>query len=115
MFCTGCGQQISNETRYCPQCGKQTSAYSEGSARSAYAPRKLFRLPYDRKIAGVCAGIARLLSLDVTLIRILTVAITAFTGFIPGIIAYIFAWIIMPVEEAPARTASDPLTASSGS
>ncbi len=107
MYCTGCGQELAGEARFCLKCGRETSGQGQSADSGRYdAPKKLFRLVYDKKIAGVCAGLSRLLNLDVTLVRILTVAVTAFTGFLPGIIAYIFAWIIMPVEEAPRRPSS---------
>jgi phage shock protein C len=54
----------------------------------------------DRKIAGVCAGFANHLDLDVTLVRILYVFLTFAAGIVPGIIAYVLAWIIMPEEPA---------------
>jgi phage shock protein PspC (stress-responsive transcriptional regulator) len=56
-----------------------------------------------KKIAGVCGGFARYLRLDVTLVRIvwLLTALTCGVGFI----AYIVAWIAMPVENARASMA----------
>jgi phage shock protein PspC (stress-responsive transcriptional regulator) len=49
----------------------------------------------EKKIAGVCAGIARYLQMDVTLVRIL---VAIFTLYPPGmgLIFYIVCWIIMP-------------------
>jgi phage shock protein PspC (stress-responsive transcriptional regulator) len=49
----------------------------------------------EKKIAGVCAGIARYLQMDVTLVRIL---VAIFTVYPPGLglIFYIVCWIIMP-------------------
>jgi phage shock protein PspC (stress-responsive transcriptional regulator) len=62
-----------------------------------YAPRRLFRLAYDKQIGGVCAGLARYLDMDVTLIRILVAAGAIFSvGTV--ILAYLFAWAIMPVD-----------------
>jgi phage shock protein PspC (stress-responsive transcriptional regulator) len=51
---------------------------------------------HEKKIAGVCAGFARYLEVDVTLVRIvwLLVALVAGTGFI----AYIVGWIAMPKD-----------------
>jgi len=58
----------------------------------------MMRSRTDRKIAGVCAGLAHYLGLDVALGGVLTVLITFAVGFFPGLIAYIVAWIIVPQE-----------------
>jgi phage shock protein PspC (stress-responsive transcriptional regulator) len=46
----------------------------------------------------VCAGLAEYFDLDVTLVRVLWLVITLFTGIIFGTVAYIVAWIVMPEE-----------------
>jgi phage shock protein C len=55
----------------------------------------------DRKIAGLCAGLAQYLDLDVSLVRILCVFLTLVTGVCPGIVTYVLAWIIVPSEPEP--------------
>lgn len=50
----------------------------------------------DKKIAGVCGGIAEYFDIDSTLIRLVWVLISIFSGGIGGLIAYIIAAIIMP-------------------
>lgn len=96
MFCTACSHEIPAEARYCSACGQATGV----GVRTA-APKRLFRLSAEKKIAGVCAGFAEYLSVDVTLIRILTLVAICLTGFVPGVIAYILAWIIMPPAPRP--------------
>jgi phage shock protein PspC (stress-responsive transcriptional regulator) len=49
----------------------------------------------DRMIAGVCAGLADYLGIDVTLVRILAVLGTIF-GLGSIAIAYVIAWILIP-------------------
>jgi phage shock protein C len=61
-------------------------------------PRKLVRSRANKKIAGVCAGLAQYFDLDVTLVRILCIFITLATGVCPGIVTYLLAWIIIPAE-----------------
>jgi phage shock protein C len=56
----------------------------------------------EAKIAGVCAGFARYLKLDVTLVRVLWVVLTVFPMPFFGLVSYIVAWIVMP---------KDPVTA----
>jgi phage shock protein PspC (stress-responsive transcriptional regulator) len=48
------------------------------------------------KIAGVCAGFARYLEVDVILVRVLWLAIAISNGV--GFLAYIAAWFIMPSD-----------------
>lgn len=58
--------------------------------------KKLYRSRKDTKIAGVCGGIAEYFNVDSTIIRLLAVLTIFFGG--GGIIAYIIAWIIIPLE-----------------
>jgi phage shock protein PspC (stress-responsive transcriptional regulator) len=51
----------------------------------------------NKKIAGVCAGIARHMDWDVTLIRVAFIAAILFKGL--GLIAYLIAWIAMPRDD----------------
>jgi phage shock protein PspC (stress-responsive transcriptional regulator) len=57
-------------------------------------PRRLVREPDDRKIAGVCAGLADRLGVDVSLVRLGAVVLAVFTPV--GLIAYLVAWAIVP-------------------
>ena len=95
MYCTTCGQQIGEESKFCSQCGKATGPESPAPARS----ERLVRVREGKKIAGVCAGFARYFGMDVTLLRIvwLVTGLTAGVGFI----AYIVAWIAMSYDDAP--------------
>jgi phage shock protein C len=58
--------------------------------------KRLYRSSTDKVLSGVCGGIAEYSNMDSTLIRVIAVLITVFTGFLPGIIAYIIMAIIMP-------------------
>lgn len=92
MYCNVCGNAISDQARFCSHCGR--------SVVHPHATAKLMRLRYDRKIAGVCAGLSEHLDLDASLVRILWVFLTFASGFFPGLIAYVLAWIIIPEEPA---------------
>ena len=67
--------------------------------------KKLYRSRTDKKICGVCGGLAKYLNMDVTIMRVLTVLLTLFVG--GGLLAYIICALIIPeepeniVEEAP--------------
>ena len=49
----------------------------------------------DKKIAGVCAGVAYYFDMDPTIVRVIW-GVLAF-GYGAGIVAYIILWIIAPV------------------
>jgi phage shock protein PspC (stress-responsive transcriptional regulator) len=56
---------------------------------------KNLTLSQDKKLGGVCGGIAEYFDVDPTLVRIGYAALTMFTAFC-GIILYPILWIIMP-------------------
>ena len=56
--------------------------------------KKLRKSNTNRKICGVCGGIAEYLNADVTLIRLAFVLVCALGG--SGVIAYVAAALIMP-------------------
>ena len=58
--------------------------------------KRLYKSTTDKKLCGVCAGIAQYFDLDPTLIRLAWVIFTLLGG--SGIIAYIIAAIVMPVQ-----------------
>jgi phage shock protein C len=53
----------------------------------------------NRMIAGVIAGFARYVGMDVSLARVLYVLISIFSAAFPGILVYIIMWILVPEEE----------------
>jgi phage shock protein PspC (stress-responsive transcriptional regulator) len=64
--------------------------------------RRLTRSSADRKIAGVCGGLADYLAIDATAVRLLWVVLTIVPGAIVlGMVAYVVAWFIMPDADAP--------------
>jgi phage shock protein C len=75
----------------------------EGTAPAgAVARSPLVRSATDRKIGGVCGGIAAYLGVDSTLVRLAVVILSIYPGaIICGVIAYLIAWFIIPQEPAP--------------
>jgi phage shock protein C len=59
-------------------------------------PRRLERSRTNRVLGGVCGGVANYVNMDPTLVRVLTVVISLFTG-VP-IILYIIALFVIPEE-----------------
>ncbi len=104
MYCNACGKAIAEDGRFCSYCGNVVG--------TPPTPKRLMRSRSNRKIGGVCAGLAHYLDLDVSLVRILWFFITLATGICPGIVAYILGWIIIPEEPflLPVATSQQPVT-----
>ena len=64
--------------------------------------KKLYRSVSDKKLAGVCGGLAEYLNMDPTVVRLLWALLTLFG---PGILAYIVCVLIIP--EKPDNTIID--------
>lgn len=58
-------------------------------------PKKLYRSERNKMICGVCQGVAEYINIDPNVVRLLCV-IFAFSGV--GVLAYIVAAIILPVQ-----------------
>ncbi len=56
--------------------------------------KKLYLSESDKKLCGVCGGIAEYFGIDSTLVRLLWVVCSLFFG--SGIVAYIIAALIIP-------------------
>lgn len=100
MYCTKCGIELDERAGYCSQCGTAT-----GRVTSTSLMRTLTRSRTDRKIAGVCGGMAKYLDWDSTFVRVLWLLLL-FALPPAGLIGYIAAWIVMPLEAyvVPATT-----------
>ncbi len=57
--------------------------------------KQLMRSGRDKKIAGVCAGVANYFDIDPTIVRVIWGVLAFCYG--AGIVAYIILWIIAPV------------------
>jgi phage shock protein C len=91
MTCPRCAREVEADSTYCRYCG---AAVVPPLPRE---PNRLVRLPSEGRLAGVCAGLAAYLDVDVTLVRLGWVILTIFPGaLIGGLVAYLVAWLIMP-------------------
>ena len=57
--------------------------------------KQLMRSGRNKKIAGVCAGVAHYFDMDPTIVRVIWGVLAFCYG--AGIVAYIILWIIAPV------------------
>jgi phage shock protein C len=60
--------------------------------------KKLYLSSTDKKLAGVCGGLATYFDVDATAIRLAAVVAFILTGFFPIGLAYIIAAIVIPKE-----------------
>jgi len=56
--------------------------------------KKLYKSNTDKKIDGVCAGVAEFFNIDPTLVRLAWVLVALFAG--SGILLYIVAALVIP-------------------
>jgi len=55
----------------------------------------------NKMIAGVCAGLAEYLGVNVTMFRIAFVVVSVISAAFPGIVVYVVLWALMPRPEIP--------------
>ncbi len=104
----GTPEQIDEQEEAYFSEGKQRKSKSFGSFYSNSSQKQMFRDPENAKLGGVCSGLASYFGLDVTLMRLIWVAI-----FIIGFplaplflfvgLLYIILWVVVP----QAQTAAD--------
>lgn len=62
--------------------------------------KRLYRSRSDRKIAGVCGGIAAYFGMDPVIPRLIWVVLALAAGM--GLLAYIICWLVIPQEPVTA-------------
>ena len=99
MICTNCQRPITDGSNFCYNCGAKQppSQHAFGADYEAGGKKRLVRSSTDKKIGGVCAGIANHLGWDPVLVRLLAVVLF-FCGCGWPLLAYIVAWIVIPNE-----------------
>lgn len=104
MICPNCQKEIADGSNFCYNCGHRFAGNAASAAPpAATAPpvKRLMRSSRDKKIAGVCAGLADYFDLDPTIVRVVWLLAIFFGG--TGFLAYLILWIVLPV--APATVA----------
>jgi len=80
----------------------ETHAQEEARAQ---ASRPLYRPVEDRMLAGVAAGAARYLGVDVTVVRIVLAVLAVMGG--AGVPIYLAGWLLIPDEDAGQSIATE--------
>lgn len=58
--------------------------------------KKLYRSKTDKKLAGVCGGLAQYLNMDASVVRLIWILISIFAG--AGLLAYLICALVIPEE-----------------
>jgi phage shock protein C len=64
-----------------------------------YTRQRLYRNPFDKVLGGVCSGIANYFDVDPVILRLIFAVL--FLTFGIGFLAYIIAWIVIPMAKTP--------------
>lgn len=101
--CPYCAETIRAEAIKCRWCGSML----EPDRALGSLSQPWVRARHDRKIAGVCAGLADQFGISVTLLRLAFVLGFFFSGGI-FLLVYAVLWLVMP-EAPPDSAALGPL------
>ncbi len=71
--------------------------------------KRLTRSRENRILAGVIGGLGEFFGVDPVILRLGYLLLTVFTGFVPGIVGYLLAILVVP--EAPKMTPSEAVKA----
>ena len=105
MICNSCQRNIADGSRFCYNCGAQQAVTGAPNIASVTGgPKRLMRSSTDKKLGGVCAGLAEYFDMDTTLVRVLWLLIVLCGG--TGILLYLILWLVLPL--APAQVAAPP-------
>ena len=97
MYCNHCGVEVAESSSYCSVCG--------AGLRPRTSHKQLTLSVSNKKLAGVCGGLAEYLDVDATVVRLIWVALSVVPGgFVGGAVAYALAWIIIPKERSLVST-----------
>jgi phage shock protein C len=108
MICPSCQKEIAEGSRFCYNCGARLTADAPPPPPAAIPVQKrLMRSSRDKKIAGVCGGLADYFDLDPTIVRVVWLLAIFFAG--TGVLIYLILWIALPVApyEVPVAVPSN--------
>ncbi len=58
--------------------------------------KRLYKSTTNKVVTGVIGGLGEYLNVDPVILRLVYILMTAFTGFVPGLVAYMVLALIVP-------------------
>jgi phage shock protein C len=107
MNCPNCQKDIAPGSKFCYSCGARQPEAAAPGTPPGVSQKRFVRSTNDRKIAGVCAGVADYFDLDPTIVRVVWLLATLIPG--PNIIAYVVLWIAVPEGPTGVIQTSSPV------
>jgi phage shock protein C len=105
MTCVRCQRELRDDSTFCSFCGVRLAG---GPAAGGSAAR-LTRSRSERKVAGVCGGLAEYLRIDPSLVRAAWIILSVLPGFVVGgVVVYLVAWLIVPDAGNPVARDTQP-------
>ncbi len=74
----------------------QTQGSHTKTEETKQEQKRLFRSTTNKTISGIFGGIGEYYNIDATILRLAWILITVFSGFVPGILAYVIAIFVVP-------------------
>jgi phage shock protein C len=94
MYCSNCGKNIGDTPVFCQFCGTRVAPIPPFTPLADNRP--FARYSADKKIAGVCGGVARYFDLDSSLVRAIWLLCVLLAG--TGLLVYLVLWVAMPLD-----------------
>ena len=70
--------------------------------------KRIYRSRSESMVAGLAGGLSEYFEVDPVLVRLIFVGAGFLTGVIPGMLAYLVGWIIVPLEPLPLANSHTP-------
>ncbi len=70
--------------------------------------KRIYRSRSESMVAGLAGGLANYFEVDPVLVRLIFVGAGFLTGVLPGMLAYLVGWIIVPLEPLPLASSHAP-------
>jgi len=96
MYCSNCGKEIGEHPVFCQYCGRRAAPLPPPGFTQPGPKRPFARYSADKKIAGVCGGVARYFDLDSSVVRAVWLLSVLLAG--SGGLVYLVLWIVMPLD-----------------